>query len=147
MLLRTDSRNEEFIKLIEMLDENLARVNGEEQNFFTKFNSISEIRHVVLLFRDGEAIACGAFKYYKDRVCEIKRVFVKAQYRSKGYGSEILLELEKWAKEEGYREAILETSKKQLSAQRLYLKKNFEIRDNYGVYSNIDDSVCFTKTL
>lgn len=145
MILRTDSANEEFLKLIELLDKNLSEINGEEQGFFTKYNVLDEIKNVVLYFDEEKAVACGAFKFYENEICEIKRMFVRKDFRNKGIASKVLMELEKWSKEEGYKKAILETSKKQLSAVALYKKNGFSVMNNYGVYEGIEMSICFEK--
>lgn len=147
MIIRTDGKNQDFLLLIKCLDENLAQINGEEQEFFTSFNQVNNIGHVVVYFVDNVPVACGAFKEYEKGICEIKRMFVKEEFRNKGVASLVLKELESWAKEVQFTEAILETGKKMSGAVALYKKNNYQVTENYGQYKEIESSVCFRKKL
>ena len=73
-------------------------------------------------------------------------MFVKPEFRGKGYASKILIELENWAKDLGYLSTILETGKKQTEAIQLY-SKTYEIIPNYDQYIGIVNSVCFKKNI
>jgi putative acetyltransferase len=81
-----------------------------------------------------------------DRV-EVKRMFTKENQRGKGLASQILKELEAWAKELQYKKVVLETGKRQVDAVQLYLKNDYQIIPNYEPYIGIENSVCFEKTL
>ncbi|WP_407524361.1 GNAT family N-acetyltransferase [Lacibacter sp. MH-610] len=58
-----------------------------------------------------------------------------------------MLQLEQWAKEEGYSAAVLETGKKQPEAIRLYEKCGYSRIPNYGQYAGVENSVCMKKEL
>ncbi|WP_294354844.1 GNAT family N-acetyltransferase [uncultured Clostridium sp.] len=144
---KSNSRNEEFIKLIEGLDTNLRNKNGSGQNFYDKYNVLSDIDTVLIMKKDNKAIACGCFKEYDDVTVEIKRMYVVPSQRGKGYSREILKSLETWAVELGYKEAILETGRNQLEAIGLYKKSGYSIIENYGQYFGVKHSICFRKKL
>ena len=59
----------------------------------------------------------------------------------------ILISLEKWASELGYKKAILETGKGQPEAIALYQKAGYQIIENYGPYKGLDNSVCMGKNI
>ena len=147
MLTRTSSSNTDFISLVNELDKDLAIRDGNDHSFFAQFNKIDTIKHVVVYYSNNLAVGCGAIKEYESGVMEIKRMFVLAEHREKGVASEVLRELETWAKELGYSKCILETGYKQPEAIALYKKNNFEIIPNYGQYANVTSSVCFQKIL
>lgn len=146
-LLRTNSENSEFAELVGFLDADLAEKNGSQDDFFKQFNHVAAIKHVVVLHENNLAVACGAFKPYSDTQVEIKRMFVRPEFRGKQYGKIILSELESWAKQEGFTEAILETGLKMQAAITLYKRTGYEIIPNYGQYQGVSDSVCFKKLL
>jgi len=146
-LKRTNSENIDFINLVQELDKVLHEINGDEQSFFTQFNKIDMIKHVVVAYENHIPIGCGAIKEYSSGTMEVKRMFVDKKSQGKGTASKILKELELWAKELGYKKCILETGIKQTSAIALYKRNNFEIIENYGQYKDIKDSVCFQKNL
>lgn len=144
---RTDSENPDFVRLIKELDENLTERNGDLQMFFNQFNKVDMIRQVIVAYVDGNPAGCGAIKNYQMPVAEVKRMFVRPNYRGKGVASQILIELEKWAVELGYIHMILETSKVQREAVNLYQKKGYAITENYDPYIGVDNSICFKKLL
>ena len=78
---------------------------------------------------------------------EIKRMYVKPEYRNVGLGSSLLHALETWAKEMNYAKCVLETGKRQPDAVALYKKNGYTIIENYGPYKEVENSICFSKTL
>ena len=145
-LIRTDSDNNDFRELVTLLDADLQIRDGAEHSFYAQFNKIDEIREVVIAYEDEKAVGCGAFKYYEKETAEIKRMFVREDMRGRGIASEILAELEVWAKELNYTECILETGVKQPEAIALYRKSGYEIIQSYGQYLNVENSVCMKKS-
>jgi GNAT superfamily N-acetyltransferase len=59
----------------------------------------------------------------------------------------ILGELENWALEMGYRQAVLETGNKQVEAIAMYEKLGYSVIPNYPPYENMTTSICMQKTL
>lgn len=146
-IVRTDSANPDFRKLVALLDQDLRIRDGEEHDFYAAFNKIDSLAHVVVAYRVQAAVGCGAIKQYSEQVVEIKRMFVLPEYRGQGIAGVVLSELETWADELGFLESILETGKKQPEAIRLYQKSGYSMIPNYGQYQGVDNSVCMKKTL
>ncbi|OKS89345.1 GNAT family N-acetyltransferase [Mucilaginibacter polytrichastri] len=146
-LIRTDSHNPGFAKLIKDLDANLHSRNGDQQAFFNQFNKVDQIKHVVVAYLNNAAAGCGAIKHYDAEATEVKRMFVAAESRGKGIAGKVLTELENWAKELGYTHTILETSTAQNETISLYNKKGYTVTENYGQYAGIENSICFKKEL
>ena len=146
-LVRTNSKNEDFINLVQSLNDYLKIVDGEEHSFYNQYNNIDVLNHVVIAYSNETPIGCGAFKAYNNDDVEIKRMYTNPDFRSKGFASEILKELEKWSKELSFKACILETGKRQKEAVSFYKKMNYSIIPNYGQYKNIANSLCFKKVL
>jgi len=147
ILKRTNSEDPDFCKLVKELDKDLKLRDGEEHVFYSQFNMTDKIKHVIVAYDHNLCVGCGALKTYSNDTMEVKRMFVRENQRSKGIASEILLALETWSKELGYKKCILETGKKQPEAIRLYEKNQYVIIPNYGPYENVENSVCFEKEL
>jgi GNAT superfamily N-acetyltransferase len=132
---------------VKLLDEDLAGRNGAQNDFYAQYNKIDLIRNVIVYYEDDVAAGCGAFKpFYKESV-EIKRMYVKPEFRGKGIGTKILAELERWANELNYTHAVLETGHTNPEAKVLYQKSGYEIIPNFGQYEGIENSVCMKKAL
>ncbi|MEO5600913.1 MAG: GNAT family N-acetyltransferase [Cyclobacteriaceae bacterium] len=144
---RTTSDNPDFIKLVKLLDADLAIRDGEEHSFYAQFNKIDKIRYVVLAFENKVPIGCGAIKEFTMDSMEVKRMFVSPDGRKKGMATKILSELEKWASELSYTKCVLETGKKQPEAIALYKKNKYKIIPNYGQYAGKENSICFEKKM
>lgn len=144
---RTDSDNPDFRELVHLLDAGLKIIDGDEAPFFAQYNKIDSIKHVVVLYDGAQAVSCGAFKEYAPGVAEIKRMFTREANRGKGFAAIVLEELEQWAAENGYAEAILETGNKMTAAIALYGKSGYQISPNYGQYIGVESSVCMKKML
>ncbi len=146
-LARTSSDNDDFITLVKSLDAELAIVDGDDHSFYTQFNKIDKIRFVVVAYKDGKPVGCGAIKEFSAEAMEVKRMYVSPDGRKKGIATKILTELEKWTSEMEYAKCVLETGKRQQDALALYKRNGYKQIKNYGQYIGVDNSVCFEKLL
>lgn len=147
--IETDGTNKDFILLCNMLDEDLNEIVGGEQQReqYIQYNTLENIRDVVLIYDGKLPIACASFKFYQDGVAEVKRVFLRKEYRGKEISKQLLSELERKAKKQGYTSFILETGRPLKAAVGLYLKIGFKIIENYGQYKDMTDSICMQKDI
>ena len=146
-LLRTNSDNKDFIKLVKLLDADLAKRDGEDYAFYAQFNKIDSLKYVVVAYHNETLLGCGAIKAYSNDTMEIKRMYTTTESRGKGVASKILAELETWTAELNYKTCVLETGIKQPEAIALYKKNGYIITPNYGQYIDIVDSKCFEKLI
>ncbi len=146
-LTRTDCSNPDFVALVKLLDAYLSEKDGTEHDYYHQFNSIDKLKHVVVCYENGAAVACGAIKGFDAGAMEVKRMFTLPASRGKGFASLVLTELETWAAELGYKTCVLETGKRQEEAVGLYKRKGYSLIPNYAQYIGIENSVCFQKTL
>jgi putative acetyltransferase len=146
-LKRTDSDDPDFVALVKLLDADLAIRDGEEHAFYAQYNKIDKIKYVVLAYEHEKPLGCGAIKEYEPGTTEVKRMYVSPEGRNKGIASQLLSELENWARELSYTRCILETGLKQPEAIGLYKKNGYQQIPNYGQYAGVENSVCFEKKL
>lgn len=146
-IIRTASSREDFRELVQLLDLDLNTRYGSLQTMYNKYNNSESIETVVIAYVDQIPVGCGGFKPYDHATAEIKRMYVKPDYRGQGIARRILAELEMWAQERGFSTTILETGRKQAEAIRLYAQNGYRRVENYGPYQGLTNSVCFTKML
>lgn len=79
----------------------------------------------LLLLRDGEPIAGGAFMQIDDRTVELKRIWTASSYRRQGLSTRVLRELEAEATRRGFTRIYLTTGPRQPEAQNLYYKNGY----------------------
>ena len=131
-IIRTDSDNKDFIELVKYLDADLAQRDGLDNSFYSQFNKIDKIKHVVVAYENDKPIACGAIKEYSPNTMEVKRMYTRPESRGKGMATKVLTALEIWATESGYEKCLLETGKRQPEAIALYKKNGYKLIPNYG---------------
>ena len=70
----------------------------------------TEIDHYSVIIREGTVIACGALHPFPNATGEFGCIAVHADYRSGGFGNDILRELERRAEAAGLREVFVLTT-------------------------------------
>lgn len=146
-IVRADSTHPYFIGLVSRLDADLAIRDGDDHAFYSQFNKIDKIKHVVLAYENDEPVGCGAIKEFSSDAVEVKRMYVIPAARSHGVASLILSALEQWARELSYKKCVLETGTRQPEAIALYSKNGYTRIENYGQYAGVENSLCFEKRL
>lgn len=146
-LIRTTSKDPDFISLVEKLDAYLTGHNGKKDVFYSQFNKIDLLENCIVAYIDEKAVSCGAFKKVTDETIEIKRMYTLPEFRKQHIAKAVLSELEQWAKELGFKKLILETGLGLQNAQKLYAGSGYDIIENYGPYINVKESVCFSKLI
>ncbi len=144
---QTDSDDVDFRDLVHHLDAELTQIYGEKQTFYSQFNALNHIHHVIVAYADGIAIGCGAIKKFSEESTEIKRMYVTPAFRNKGVAFAILQSLETWAKSLDYSSCVLETGHLQPDAIHLYKKAGYSIIPNYGPYQDDEVSICMLKNI
>jgi putative acetyltransferase len=144
---RTSTNNADFIYLVSLLDHELWVELKEDQSTYDQYNKVPNISTAIIIYDDEKPIACGCYKEYDEKTVEIKRMFVDKNYRGIGVSKLVLNELEKWAIENCFEFAILETSTHFNVAKSLYKKNGYIVISNYDQYKGLDESVCMKKKL
>ncbi len=145
----TDGNDSRFIELCRQLDLFLTKMIGceKQETQYAQYNTLADIHDVVLIMEGDEAVGCGAIKQYDAHTMEMKRVFVKDEYRHHGYGRIIIKALETLAKGKGFDKLILETGAPLIPAQKMYASCGFKPMNNYGQYECMGCSVCMCKNI
>ena len=144
----TDGSSLDFMELCHELDDFFNELVGGEENRaeYILYNQLDDIHNVVVTY-DDIPVGSASFKKYDDECAEVKRVFVKEEYRNKGIANELMELLENAAREQGYRYLILESGAPLVAAMALYRKIGYKVIQNYGQYRDMPDSICMKKKL
>lgn len=146
-LVRTTNQDEPFVALTRQLDTELRQRYGQQQDLYTPHNRLDLIDTALLGVVDGQAVACGCFKWLDPQSAEVKRMYVHPEWRRRGYSTQLLIALEAWARELGVQRLLLETGLGQPEAIALYHKLGFTPIANDGPYVSLGNSLCMAKTL
>ena len=125
---------------LEELDKELLRYPGE---FFAAPDGA-----FLLLLRDGQAIAGGAFMRHEDAgTAEFKRIWASRAHRRQGLARKVLRELEAQAARQGYTRVHLGTGPRQPEAVGLYLSTGYTMLSSHDFGEDAPPGVLFEKRL
>lgn len=142
-----DRLHPDFVNLIKNLDQELHEMYGELQKSFDVHNTTEGLEVAVVVYEDDEPVACGGYKPYDASAVEIKRVFVKKEFRGNSLSTRLMQSLELEALSNKYSRIILETGTEQQAALELYKKRGYEVTENYPPYVGNIHSICMEKQL
>jgi GNAT superfamily N-acetyltransferase len=99
---------------------------------------------LLLAYHGGQPAGCVALRDLGDAVCEMKRMFVPAEFRGLGAGRALAARVIAEARIAGYRRMRLDTSRRQDEAMRLYEKAGFRrIAPYYDLPDDFKDWLVF----
>ena len=87
---------------------------------------------LLLAFYNDQPVGCVALKKIDDHSCEMKRMFVYPEFHGKGVGYALANAIIDEAKKIGYSSMKLDTSIRQIEAQKLY--QGFEFKNIEAYY-------------
>jgi len=111
---------------------------------YTTLMAALETEHVppkggcVLALDEKDSLGCGMFHTFEPGTAEIKRIFVRETVRGTGLGRAITQSLIDTCREMGFSRILMDTSRQQTTAHRLYLSMGFTER---GPYQDIPDEM------
>jgi putative acetyltransferase len=97
--------------------------------------------------QDGIPAGCGGVQFYGTEYGEVKRMFVRQQFRGLGLARLILEHLEQHTRKHHIHVLRLETGIHQREAIRLYERAGFQSIPPFGEYVNDPLSVFFEKNV
>lgn len=112
--------------MITELNAVLGSLTPEEANYSMTADEMARPETTVFVARvDDKAAACGALYRHPDGIGEVKRFYVRPDYRRLGLARQILDQVIARAVEEGFVELVLETGHNYKAARQLYENAGF----------------------
>ena len=115
MLIAGDSKFKEYLQ-IQNYDEELDHI---ELKYGLPYGRL------YLLYCDGILAGCVGLRKIDDKNCEMKRLFVRPQFRGKHIGEYLVKKIIEDAKEIGYKHMLLDTLPFLDKAIHIYIKYGF----------------------
>jgi len=145
----TDEKNIDFQNFSKLIDDYFNKLVGGEKNRknFIQYNSLEKIHDVFIAYDKNYAVGCAGLRRYDEDTAEIKRVFVREEYRGKGISKRLMLLLEERAAEIGFKSLVLQTRQACTEAIGLYLSLGYLRINNYPPYDKMPLAVCFKKSI
>ena len=137
----------DFAELVRLLDNEFYAMYGDVYLSYQSHNTLTELEAAMIVYADGAPAACGGIKPFDAHTAELKRIFVRPDFRRLGLAQRLIHDLEAAALEQGYDHMALVTGADMPAAISLYQKLGYAVASSYGPYAGDDACVCMTKTL
>jgi GNAT superfamily N-acetyltransferase len=136
-------------QLLAELDTDLQRhpYPPQSRHAFSVEKLLREQVKVFVAFYDETPAGCGGLKLFGPEYGEVKRMFVRPDFRGRGLGKAMLDHLSAYALAHGIDLLRLETGIYQTHAVGLYERYGFKRRPPFGEYREDPLSVYFEKAL
>ena len=140
--------------LIAELDAYLSPLYPQEsQHGYSVEKLVQQRVDFFVLYHGGEPAGCGGVQFFDDpqdsggAYGELKRMYVRREYRGRGFARLLLEHLEELALEKGVTTMRLETGIHQPEAVGLYEKSGYYRIPPFGGYWDDPVSLCYEKRL
>lgn len=141
--------NKDFIFLCNELDSylNIAIGGENKREKYKKYNHADTMDYILIAYDEDSPVGCAALRKYSDLQIELKRMFVRSDYRMQNIGGMLLEQLIIWSKNANYQYMLLETGEFLADSVKLYKRYGFWKIKNYGDYINMPESLCMGQSL
>ncbi|MBQ8842057.1 MAG: GNAT family N-acetyltransferase [Ruminiclostridium sp.] len=138
-LMKTSDKD--ILELFSEHDDYMIDFLGEDRNCYTRYNDGEQIEKVWGVYVDNNPAGCIAFRRKSEETGEVKRMFIRQEYRGKGMSRLLLDTVEKYAKEQGYTTLFLDTRITLEPAVSVYRSFGFDIVFQQGLYIQMEKKI------
>lgn len=132
---RTD---DDVLSLFSEHDAFMLDFMGEDRHFYTPYNEKELLERIWLIYEDSFPAGCAAYRKKEDGTGEVKRLYVRKEYRGRGLSKNLLKTVEDHAKEDDCQKLYLDTRITLEPACSLYRAFGFEIVFQQGLYIQME---------
>ena len=131
------------LEVIKSLFVEYSHIKGAESCFVTFDKELNDLEGyysggaILIGYEDDKPVACVAIRKISDETCEGKRLFIKPEYRGKGYARVMIKAMTDIAFELGFNEVVFTTKPEVMTVgYGLYKRMGFEeLSEEDGIVS------------
>ncbi|MBO5335880.1 MAG: GNAT family N-acetyltransferase [Lachnospiraceae bacterium] len=137
-ILSANITDTSVLQLFQEQDDFMIDFLGDDKGLYTRYSEKENIKCVWIAYCDDIPMGCIAFREKAHGVGEVKRMFIKSEYRGKGIAKALLNTVECYAKEQGCHTLFLDTRITLEPAVFLYRSFGFHIVFQQGLYIQME---------
>ncbi len=130
-------------EIIKELFVEYSHIEGAESCFVSFDKELNDLAGyysggaILVGYEEDKPVACVAVRKISDETCEGKRLFIKPEYRGKGYARIMIKAMTDKASELGFKEVVFTTKPEVMTVgYGLYKRMGFEeLSENNGIVS------------
>ncbi len=133
-IISTKNADENVLELFSEHDDYMLDFLGDDKWCYTRYNGNENIENIWVVYNDTLPIGCIAYRNKADGVGEVKRLYVRNEFRGKGISKTLLNIVECYAKGQGCSTLFLDTRITLEPAVSIYRSFGFNIVFQQGLY-------------
>ena len=122
-------------------DDYMIDFLGDDKWCYTRYSENENIENVWVVYSDNFPIGCIAYRKKADGVGEVKRLYIRNEYRGKGISKALLKTVECYAKKQGCNTLFLDTRITLEPAVSIYRSYGFNIVFQQGLYIQMEKKI------
>lgn len=122
-------------------DDYMIDFLGDDKWCYTRYSENENIENVWVVYSDNFPIGCIAYRKKADGVGEVKRLYIRNEYRGKGISKALLKTVECYAKKQGCNTLFLDTRITLEPAVSIYHSFGFNIVFQQGLYIQMEKKI------
>lgn len=131
----TDS---DVLSLFSEHDDHMLDFLKEDSKYYTRYSESERIETVWVAYENGFPMGCVAYRKREAETGEVKRLFIREEYRGRGISKELLRTVEAHAREQGCASLLLDTRITLEPAVSLYRSFGYQIVYQQGLYIQME---------
>lgn len=130
--------DQSVLQLFSEHDDYMIDFLGDDKWCYTRYNENENIESVWVAYSEDLPIGCIAYRKKSDGVGEVKRLFIRSQYRGNGISKKLLDTVEDYAREQGCHTLFLDTRITLEPAVSIYRNFGFAMVFQQGLYIQME---------
>ncbi len=126
------------LQLFSEHDDFMIEFLGEDSHYYTRYTEQENIEKVWVVYEDNLPAGCVAYRKKADGIGEVKRLFLREEYRGRGISKALLKTMELYATQQGCSSLFLDTRITLEPAVSLYRAIGFDIIFQQGLYVQME---------
>ena len=130
--------DQDVLHLFSLHDDYMISFLGDDKWCYTRYSENENIESVWMAYFDDVPIGCIAYRKKSNGVGELKRLFIRSEYRGNGISKNLLDTVECYAKEQRCHTLFLDTRITLEPAVSIYRNFGFSIVFQQGLYIQME---------
>ena len=140
-IVLTSTSDSQVLRLFSEHDDFMLNFLGDDKVYYTRYSENENIESVWIAYEQDLPIGCIAYRKKSSDVGEIKRLFIREEYRGRGISKQLFSVLKSRAMAQNCRKLYLDTRITLEPAVSLYKNLGFEITFQQGLYVQMEMTI------
>ena len=140
-IVQVSTADSRVLELFAGYDAFIEDFLGEDRKYYTRYTPEENLETAWLALWGKEPVGVVAYRTKSPGVGEVKRLFVKPAYRSRGTGGKLLTQVESYAVQQGCATLFLDTRSTLEPAVTLYRRRGFAEIFRAGLYMQMEKQI------